>query len=1045
MKKIYFGLTFLATTVGLNVFGQGDNCAGAVLVTPGSYFANGPSSGGGGQGGGSGVYNADWYSFVPVCNGTITVSSCGSFTDTRLYIHNGSLGCPIGGSSIIANNDDFCAGFASQVTNVPVTGGTTYYIEWDNFWTSSSFNWTLSYNSGTPGVTGVTSLPTAISADIDWNPAGAETDWIIQYGLNGFVFGSGTTSNVLVSNVTLNGLSPLTTYQYYIQAGSDVCSTVGPFSFTTLALCPEPTLTNVTGITTDLATLNWTAGGIESMWDVEWDASGFLLGTGNQDFGLLTNSDALSGLTSLTNYHWYVRAVCDLNLGDGVDTTSYFVGPLSFITDQICTEPTGLNVTGITSFGSNLNWSAGGLETEWNVQWGDAGFTLNGLGANLISGTSSIPAPLTGLTPNSPYQFYVQSVCGSTPDSLSQWVGPFNWSTPVYCNTPSGLSSSALTTTGATISWLAGGLETDWTYEYGLNGFTPGTGTTVNTISSTANLTGLMPGTSYCFYVQSNCGATPDSSSSWVGPVCFNTVIACPQPTNLGAINITNTAANLLWQAGGTETMWNLEWGLPGFNPGAGEEEGSAPGTTSIPTYATGLNVSNSYEFYVQADCGGNGSSVWSGPYSFNTLMVNDIPCDAIDLFVDGTINTYSNVLATNNGEGAVVPTNGACDDNMSWCGYSTINGPMWFKFKASASGSAYVSTLNSVTEAYGSHTEIAVYSVGICGNYSTYTLLGANTGSNWDISSGTLSEPGSEVLVCSGLTPGNYYYVMVDAFTGNQYGWGGTVYNAFQGPFGISVDDLPTPNAGTSIGATICENNPSFDLFTTITGNSSTNGIWYNPDVQPGNELPSTLDFTGVAPGTYDFYYVDGSTCATDTVQTSVIVDQAPNAGNDNSYTTCNTYDITLIIQLGGNPSFGGTWSDDDATGKLNNGVFDAFGLAAGTYDFTYTVSGGSCPNSTSTLSVTLTDCLTLDENSATTLSVYPNPVVDVLTIQNLSIDGNAKIDVLDIQGKVVSSTQVAGIYGNYNVDMKNIESGVYIVRVSTDDLIQEVRVVKQ
>jgi len=27
----------------------------------------------------------------------------------------------------------------------------------------------------------------------------------------------------------------------------------------------------------------------------------------------------------------------------------------------------------------------------------------------------------------------------------------------------------------------------------------------------------------------------------------------------------------------------------------------------------------------------------------------------------------------------------------------------------------------------------------------------------------------------------------------------------------------------------------------------------------------------------------------------------------------------------------------------------------------------------------------------------------------------------------------------------MKNIESGVYIVRVSTDDLIQEVRVVKQ
>jgi len=255
------------------------------------------------------------------------------------------------------------------------------------------------------------------------------------------------------------------------------------------------------------------------------------------------------------------------------------------------------------------------------------------------------------------------------------------WTTNVYCTDPSGLNSSAPTTTGATIGWTAGGLETDWTYEYGPMGFTPEQ-ELVSTTSITANLTGLTPGTDYCFYVQANCGSTPDSSSLWIGPDCFSTLVACAAPTNLGAINITNSAANLLWQAGGTETTWNVEWGFPGFNAGAGEEEGSVTGTSSKSYYATGMNPSNSYEFYVQADCGGSGTSAWTGPYSFNTLLTNDIPCDAIELGVNGIVSTYSNIGAQNDGEAAVIPGNGACDDNMSWCGYDVINQPFGLNLK---------------------------------------------------------------------------------------------------------------------------------------------------------------------------------------------------------------------------------------------------------------------------------------------------------------------------------------------------------------------------
>ena len=516
MRKIYT-LAIAALFSGFS-FSQGETCATAVSVTPGTYVANGPSSGAGNSTvcttGGT---NADWYSFTPPCNGSITINSCFGGADTRLSIFSGTCGSLV----CVGSNDDFCLdgtsgfSFASQVT-AGVTAGTTYFIEWDDRWSTAGFTWNLSYTPA--GVTGVVATPTNTTASVNWNPAGAETDWTIEYGLAGFIPGSGTAVNVLTSDYVITGLNPETTYEYYIMAGAGPCN-LGPFSFNTLPLCPMPTGTFVNSLTTDAATLNWVAGGVEDTWDVEWGNNGFLLGSGNQDFGLAVTNDPLTGLSVDTDYHWYVRAVCDLNMGDGVDTTSFFVGPLSFATNAVCANPSALGVMNNNGFESDLTWTAGGTETEWNVQWGDAGFVLGGVDANIISNVTTLPINLTGLTPNTPYQFYVQSVCGSTSDSLSSWVGPFNWNTIPFCANPSGLGSTAYTTTGATIDWTAGGSETEWTYEFGESGFVLGTGAQTTVTSATQILTGLTPGTNYCFYVQANCGSTSDSSSA-----CFSVI-----------------------------------------------------------------------------------------------------------------------------------------------------------------------------------------------------------------------------------------------------------------------------------------------------------------------------------------------------------------------------------------------------------------------------------------------------------------------------------------------------------------------------------------
>lgn len=1030
MRKIYLILGLVVAGFTSNTFAQGETCGTAVSVTPGVYTANGPSSGGGAvQDDGSG--NSDWYSFTATCDGSIDVESCISGgVDTDLFLYANT--CPTLESDAIAINDDGCSGtFSSILTGIPVTAGTTYYIEWGDQWSTAAFDWQLTFNG--PTYNNVFSNTTFDATDLAWTAAGGETDWVVEWGIAGFTPGTGTIWNVVASpDTSITGLNPETTYDVII-TGNGQCPEV--YSFTTLPVCPPPTGPISTPGLTD-AFLDWNPGGTEPMWEVEYDFSGFTLGTGNTEIVSVASDTTVYGLTGSTDYHWYVRAVCDVELP--LDTFSLWVGPESFTTGQICNDPFGLDTVNSDAFNTDLTWSPGGLESEWNIQWGETGFTLSGTGSNTVAGVTLIPESLTGLTPGMTYDFYVQSVCGASADSMSMWVGPFTWTQPTFCNDPSAGGFTNLTGNSVDFGWTANGSESNWTVEYGEVGFTLGTGTSVPSTNDTISVTGLAAGTQYCFYVQANCGATPDSSSNYVGPFCITTPVTCPAPTNLTAINITNSAANLMWQAGGSETDWNVEWGEPGFTPGAGEQAGFVDATTDNPYYATSLNLSAPYEFYVQANCGGGDTSIWAGPFAFNTLLSNDDPCDAIKLTVDAPAVLHHNVGGTENGEAAISPTVGACDSDMNWCTDAQANYPVWFKFTAPAEGGARISTDNDYTDNAGSRTEIAVYAATICDNYTTYTMLGANT----DVVAGLT---GSEVTLC-GLTPGQEYYVMLDGWSDLSNFF--TPVDAFQGNFGISVEAIASiVDAGTAAPIEVCEGDANpVDLFNAITGNSSTDGTWYNPSIAPGNEYPNLLDFSTVPVGDYPFFYVEGSVCAADTVETAVSIVTGPNAGGDGTVTSCNTKDVILIQELTGSVELGGTWVDNDGTGALVNGVFESFGTAAGTYTFTYIVAGsGACPDDSATVTVTLTDCLGIDEEENTELSVFPNPVQDVLTIQNVNINTNFTVEVLDIQGKVVATENYSGFAGNLELNMNALEDGVYVVKLTSEDSIQKVRIIKQ
>src|SRR5262245_14053558 len=127
-------------SVPFTAFPQGDDCATALPITPGTYFADGPASGVGFDGacwGAGSATMADWYVYTPAASGTVDVYSCLGGADTRVSVFTGSCGF----MACVGSNDDFWPisvggfAFASQVNGVPVFAGTPVYVQWDNFWT----------------------------------------------------------------------------------------------------------------------------------------------------------------------------------------------------------------------------------------------------------------------------------------------------------------------------------------------------------------------------------------------------------------------------------------------------------------------------------------------------------------------------------------------------------------------------------------------------------------------------------------------------------------------------------------------------------------------------------------------------------------------------------------------------------------------------------------------------------------------------------------------------------------------------------------------
>ncbi|WP_261510194.1 CRTAC1 family protein [Chryseobacterium paludis] len=104
-----------------------------------------------------------WYKYIPVQDKTITVSTviAGQNTDTRLMVYKGSCGA----LTCVTANDDF-SGNSSQVSFTALAG-TTYYIVFDNRWSSSGFNFTVVETAPVINRLSFTALPVSVAGNFN--------------------------------------------------------------------------------------------------------------------------------------------------------------------------------------------------------------------------------------------------------------------------------------------------------------------------------------------------------------------------------------------------------------------------------------------------------------------------------------------------------------------------------------------------------------------------------------------------------------------------------------------------------------------------------------------------------------------------------------------------------------------------------------------------------------------------------------------------------------------------------------------------------------
>lgn len=138
-------------------------------------------------------------------------------------------------------------------------------------------------------------------------------------------------------------------------------------------------------------------------------------------------------------------------------------------------------------------------------------------------------------------------------DTAGNGIKGFCLSSPILTSfscspPPSNLTVSSISLSSANLDWTGSPPGAMFEVEYGLLGFTIGTGIRQQTTQHPFGITGLSSGTTYSFYVREDCSQSQTVYSTWAGPRSFMTITLGLEEHKLKGFKLyPNPTKNTLW------------------------------------------------------------------------------------------------------------------------------------------------------------------------------------------------------------------------------------------------------------------------------------------------------------------------------------------------------------------------------------------------------------------------------------------------------------------------------------------------------------------
>src|SRR5690554_5620150 len=408
------------------------------------------------------------------------------------------------------------SGYDGEYVRIRISATRTagdYYLAFDNFYVGQPIT------CEAPTALTATNITTN-TADLSWTSEGSTFD--ISWGTGTFDAEDGTIVS-LANGGTLSGLTPQTTYQYYVRqncGGGDLSAWAGPFSFTTLCV-PVAVLP----YTENFDTYGTGSNAFPDCWErpVTYTSG-----------SVWPSIIGVSGNSSPNS----------LRFQSAVGTPTYAVSPA--FAEDIHNLRVKFNLRKEGSNSGSID--IGVMSDPFDLNSFELIQTINPTETTFIEYTINLNNTTLSGSNN-----YIAFRHNSNANNWYYWLDDFVVELLPSCIEPSALTATNLTYSSADLSWTSDGEQFD--IKWGTPGFdVEEEGTLAEDFVSGATLSGLDAETTYEFYVRQNCG---EEMSDWAGPYSFYTGYCVPATTSGTSYGITGVSTS-----GGYTNISNLNSGF---------------------------------------------------------------------------------------------------------------------------------------------------------------------------------------------------------------------------------------------------------------------------------------------------------------------------------------------------------------------------------------------------------------------------------------------------------------------------------------------------